>query len=121
MLIMIVLMIVMMFFIQRSGKKRQNQIASFRDSLRLGQEVMTGSGYVGTIVAIDDERVTLESTPGNRSVWVKAAIAKLTETSLEEQLASTASPDSTVNRDNPFEVPDTIEKLISKPTDNDKK
>ena len=38
---------------------------------------MTGSGLYGTIVAVDGDTITLESTPGNQTRWIRAAIAKL--------------------------------------------
>src|SRR3954454_11406037 len=44
--------------------------------LEVGQEVMTTSGIIGTITAIDDEVLHLEVSPGVRLRIVRAAIAR---------------------------------------------
>ncbi|MCL3862317.1 preprotein translocase subunit YajC [Actinotalea sp. K2] len=68
-----------MWLMTSRTRKQQKAAASFRDNLAPGQEVMTGSGMFGTIVAIDDEAVTLETSPGVTSRWLRPAIAKLVE------------------------------------------
>ncbi|QZN84284.1 preprotein translocase subunit YajC [Cellulomonas sp. C5510] len=73
-----------MFLLSSRQRKAQRQQLSFRDNLQPGQEVMTGSGMYGTVVEVEDDVVTLESTPGNRSRWIKAAIARLVEPPVEE-------------------------------------
>jgi preprotein translocase subunit YajC len=40
---------------------------------------MTASGMLGTVVDVDDEAVTIESTPGAQTRWVRAAISKVIE------------------------------------------
>ncbi|MEK8228903.1 preprotein translocase subunit YajC [Oerskovia sp. M15] len=76
-----------MFLMTSRSRKAQKQAAAFRTNLAPGQEVMTGSGLFGTIVAVDEEKdiVTIESTPGNQSRWLRAAIAKLIEPPVEEE------------------------------------
>ena len=72
-----------MWLMTSRTRKQQKQAVDFRANLAVGQEVMTGSGMLGTVVAIDGDEVTLESTPGNRSRWLRAAIAKLVESPAE--------------------------------------
>ena len=92
-----------MFLLSSRQRKAQRQQLSFRDSLEPGQEVMTGSGMYGTVVEVEDDVVTLESTPGNRSRWVKAAIARLVEPPVEEDEVD--DEDDAEWRDEPGAVP----------------
>jgi len=64
----------------RRSRKQQKAQQEFRNLLEPGDEVMTASGMIGTVVEIDDDAITLESTPGGgRTRWVRAAIAKKIE------------------------------------------
>ncbi len=77
MLIILALAFGAMYLMTSRTRKQQREAADFRANLEVGQEVMTGSGLYGTIVAVDGDTVTLESTPGNHTRWIRAAIAKL--------------------------------------------
>lgn len=78
-LIILVLLVGVMWFMSNRTRKQQQKAQEFRSNLKPGDEVMTGSGLFGTVVAVEDDVVTLESTPGSQSRWLKAAIAKLVE------------------------------------------
>jgi preprotein translocase subunit YajC len=75
-----------MFLMTSRTRKQQREAQSFRTNLAPGQEVMTGSGMFGTIVDVDEEAdvVTIESTPGSRTRWLRAAIAKRVDAPVEE-------------------------------------
>ncbi|WP_235915514.1 preprotein translocase subunit YajC [Puerhibacterium puerhi] len=77
-LILIVVLLGLMFFMTSRQRKQQREAQAFRNELAPGQEVMTGSGMFGTIVEVDEANdiITIESTPGTRSRWLRAAIAK---------------------------------------------
>lgn len=68
MLIAFAVLAVMLFLSFRKGKKVQQQQAQMRSTLAPGDEVMTGAGIFGTVVAVDTagQRVTLETAPGTR-------------------------------------------------------
>jgi preprotein translocase subunit YajC len=68
-----------------SSRQRKQQAAAnqFRNNLVAGDEVMTGSGLFGTVVDVEDDVITLESTPGVRTRWLRAAIAKKIEPPVE--------------------------------------
>lgn len=83
-IIILVIGVAAMWFMSSRARKQQREAMSFRDTLQPGQEVMTGSGLFGTVVAVEGDVVTLESTPGNQSRWLKAAIAKLVDPPVEE-------------------------------------
>jgi|SRR6478735_2828615 len=75
-----------MFLMTSRTRKQQREAQNFRSNLAPGQEVMTGSGMFGTIVEVDEEAdiITIESTPGTRSRWLRAAIAKRVDEPVEE-------------------------------------
>lgn len=84
-LIILVIAVAAMWFMSSRAKKQQREAMSFRDNLQPGQEVMTGSGLFGTVVAVEDDVITLESTPGTQTRWLKAAISKLVEPPVEDE------------------------------------
>lgn len=78
--LLLVVMVGSMFWLSSRNRKQQQAASAFRDNLQPGQEVMTGSGMYGTVVSVDDDVVTLETSPGVTTRWFKPAIAKLVET-----------------------------------------
>ena len=65
-------------------RKQQKAAQEFRSNLVPGDEVMTASGLLGTVVAVEDDVITLESSPGAHTRWIRAAIAKKIEPPVEE-------------------------------------
>lgn len=59
-------------------RKVQRQAKETQDSVRLGSSVVTTAGLLGTVVDLDEESVTIESAPGTRTRWVRAAVARVT-------------------------------------------
>ncbi|AEE46158.1 preprotein translocase subunit YajC [Cellulomonas fimi] len=57
-------------------RKQQREAQDFRNNLAPGDEIMTGSGLFGTVVEVEGDVITVESTPGSRTRWIRAAIAK---------------------------------------------
>ncbi|MFC8733840.1 preprotein translocase subunit YajC [Luteimicrobium sp. NPDC057192] len=109
-LIILLVLLVGLFFLSRRTQKRQKDAQSFRSNLTPGQDVMTASGMLGTIVEVDGDEITIESTPGVRSRWVRAAIAKVVEpTATTEAPAVTAASDT--QGDDVLEVPDDLSGL----------
>jgi preprotein translocase subunit YajC len=84
-LILIALLAGAFFFMAQRSRKLQRQASDFRSSLQPGQEVMTGSGLFGTIVAVEDDIVTLETSPGVTSRWLRPAIAKAVNPPVESE------------------------------------
>lgn len=104
-LIILVIGIGAMFLLSSRQRKAQREQLSFRDNLQPGQRVMTGSGMYGTVVEVEGDEVTLESTPGVRSVWIKAAIARLVDPPVEEVVEDDELTDDAEWRDEPGAVP----------------
>ncbi len=86
MIIIAVIAIAGLYLMSSRTRKQQRAAQEFRATLAPGQEVMTASGMFGTIVEIDEESdiVTIESTPGTKTRWLRAAVAKLVEPPVEE-------------------------------------
>jgi len=74
---MIVLVGAFWLLVLRPNKKRQSEAANLRNSLAVGQKVVTTSGVFGTIVGINDESFDLEIAPGVKVTWLKGAISRV--------------------------------------------
>ena len=105
-LIILVIGLGAMWLLSSRQRKAQREQLSFRDNLQPGHRVMTGSGMYGTVVEVDGDEVTLESTPGNESVWIKAAIARLVEPPVDEETEVDEDAEDDVEwRDEPGAIP----------------
>lgn len=67
------------FFIIKPQKKRQNKLISMRESLKIGDKIVTIGGICGTIIAIDNNDVTIEISQGVNIGIEKWAIGKIKE------------------------------------------
>ena len=69
-------MIVLMF---TNSRKRKQQAQKLQDTVVEGAYVMLTSGIYGTVVAVDEARVTIESAPGSRLVVNRLAVRQVEE------------------------------------------
>ncbi|MBL0885741.1 preprotein translocase subunit YajC [Myceligenerans sp. I2] len=69
----------MLFFTTSRSRKQQRAAAQFREGLQPGVEVMTQSGMVGVVVAVDADRqiVRIESSDGHITDWVMPAVKEI--------------------------------------------
>lgn len=74
---LLLLVVAFYFLVIRPGRNRQRQAANLQSSLAVGQEVMTSSGLYGRIIALEDDAVVLETSPGVTMRWAKAAVARV--------------------------------------------
>lgn len=65
------------FMVIRPQQRRQREVVALQNSIEVGQRVMMSSGIFGTVVAIADDKATLEIAPGTRIEIARAAIAKV--------------------------------------------
>ena len=101
-----------MWFMSRRSRQQQQKAQEFRNNLKPGDEVMTHSGMLGTVVEVDGDNITLESEPGSRTRWIRAAIAKLIEPTTEvADVDDEAEDDDEYYRGDDIEVPDDISSL----------
>ncbi len=94
-LVMFGLIAVLIFFMFRNGKKRQQAVRDMQENMRPGAEVMLQSGIFGTVVSIDEEanRVTVNS--GTSTIVVhRNAIGQIVTPVVDESIeADAAAPD----------------------------
>ncbi|RNI22848.1 preprotein translocase subunit YajC [Flexivirga caeni] len=57
-----------------SQRRRQQQMSAAQDQVKIGAEVGTTSGLLGTLVALDDQVGTIEVSPGVNLRFVRQAI-----------------------------------------------
>ena len=108
--IVLILLLGAMWFMSRRSRQQQQRSQEFRNNLKPGDEVMTHSGMLGTVVEVEGDNITLESAPGNRSRWIRAAIAKLVEPTVEVgDVDADESQDE--DYDDDIEVPDDLSSL----------
>jgi preprotein translocase subunit YajC len=61
----------------RQRNRSLQQARLLQDNLGIGTGVMTTSGLYGTVVAIGDDTIELEISPGVTVRWAKAAVAEI--------------------------------------------
>jgi preprotein translocase subunit YajC len=61
----------------RPARNRQRKAMETRSAVEPGSEVTTTAGLIATVVAVDDDTVTLEVAPGVHSRYIKGAIARV--------------------------------------------
>ena len=66
----------------RPASRRQKAVAALQHDLQIGQRVMLTAGIFGTIESLTDDRVRLEIAPGLQIEAVRAAVAKVEDTSV---------------------------------------
>ena len=73
-IVMVAIFVIMYFFMIRPQQKKQKEINNFRNSLTVGQAVVTIGGLHGTIKSMDDNKVVLHVSNGIDLTFEKAAI-----------------------------------------------
>lgn len=93
---LILLVGVFYFLLIRPQQRRARAQRELAQSLDVGDEVITIGGIFGTIMAMDDESVTVEVSPGTNLRFVKSAIARklLRDEDVDEDLEEGAGEDS---------------------------
>jgi preprotein translocase subunit YajC len=63
---MLIVVVIMYFILIRPQKQKEKQANAMRESLEIGDEVVTNGGIIGLVVNIKDDSVVIE-TGGDRS------------------------------------------------------
>jgi len=85
-LIMIVLLIAAMYFLMiRPQQKRRRESVQMQGTLRPGDEIVTIGGLYGTVTAVDDETLTLETSPGVTSRYARGAVGRVVTRSADPE------------------------------------
>lgn len=75
---LVILVGIMYFLLIRPQQRRVRAQKALVLSLEVGDEVVTMGGLLGRILSIDDETVTIETTPGTILRFRRGAIASRT-------------------------------------------
>jgi preprotein translocase subunit YajC len=73
-LLVLLLPFALLIFIVFSQRRRAQQVQAMQSSLSVGDEVVTTSGLYGTIVALDEKVVTLDTGAGSTLRYDRRAI-----------------------------------------------
>ena len=91
MILLAVLFVIMYLMLIRPENKRKKKIENMRNALRKGDIVYTIGGVIGKVVAIDDEKLTIETSEDRVRIefakWAiqnVEAVANKTESSSED-------------------------------------
>ena len=121
-ILLFVMLGIFIFMMFRRNKKTQQQQAALQSQFAPGVDVMTSFGLFGRIVDIDDEenKVTLELSPGNLATVHRQAVTKIVEPAAVPAADAPAVPDDassltaqeTGSSATPLETPDeTLKRL----------
>lgn len=93
---LVVILAVFLAFLIFSNSRRSKQAKALEASVAVGAQVVMLGGIKGKIVSILEDTVIVESTPGTRIEFLKAAVRTVVPASLEVKAADAAPKSSTV-------------------------
>ena len=98
-LLLIVLLFGVMYFMMiRPQQKRRREAQAMQSALGPGDQIVTIGGLHATVVAVDDDVVTLEMSPGVTARYARPAIARvLTSAPVAEEPLESEVADEPVN------------------------
>jgi preprotein translocase subunit YajC len=73
------IILIVVLFMFRNGRKRQRDAAALTESLKPGAEIMTSSGIFGTVESVDDaeNRIVLRTGPGSTLTIHRQAVGRV--------------------------------------------
>ncbi|GLZ75441.1 preprotein translocase subunit YajC [Actinorhabdospora filicis] len=86
--------VAMYFFMIRPQKKRQREQQEMQQAAGPGTRIVTIGGLHGTIIANDDETVTLEISDGVQVVFARQAIGRVLPSENTDDVAEEAEEDA---------------------------
>jgi preprotein translocase subunit YajC len=105
-LLLIVLLFGVMYFMMiRPQQKRRRAAQSMQSSLGPGDEIVTIGGLHATVVAIDDDVVTVEIAPGVNARFTRPAIARVVKQQEVPEEETVLDEEPEVADDEPIQSP----------------
>ena len=74
---LVIILLAFWLLIIRPARTRARQATKLQNELTPGQKIMTTSGLLATVAAVEDDAVVLEAAPGVQTRWAKAAVARI--------------------------------------------
>jgi len=96
-LILLVLVAGMFFLLVNRTRRQQREAQNLQSRIQVGSRIMTTAGLHATVVEIEDDVLTLETGPGQRSRWDRRAVGQLL--SDEAEAADSDEPEGTAEHD----------------------
>ena len=97
---MLAILAVLIFFMFRNGQKRKKDMAEKQSKVVPGAEVMTNFGVFGTILSVNDDKVQVETSPGNVLTVHRQTIVRF----LDDEPAPVEEADEDVEADAPEQI-----------------
>jgi preprotein translocase subunit YajC len=72
---MVAIFAIFYFLLIRPQRKEQQRHQEMLDALKKGDEIITGGGIMGTVIHVNDDRVTVKTAEKTRLVVQRARIA----------------------------------------------
>jgi preprotein translocase subunit YajC len=94
-LILLVIFVAVYMLFLRPARNRQRAAVTQKRQVEVGDEVTTTAGLIATVVAVEDDMLTLEVAPGVHCRYVPAAILRVNSDEPEPEEAddeATATP-----------------------------
>lgn len=119
MILMVVLLVVMYFFMMRPQKKRQKEEQEMRNSLEIGDEIITIGGIVGKVVTIREQDIVIETGADRTKMkiqrWaVNTNVTKTEQHKKEVAAAKEAAKNKKNAKSDKPEISDTAKKAEEK-------
>lgn len=76
-LLIVAIPVLLLWNMASRARRQQRDMQTVQEQLVPGSEVMTSSGLFAKVVSLEDERVVLETGPGQESTWDKRAVVKV--------------------------------------------
>ena len=88
----LIIMFVLLYFVAiRPQKKREQELKNMQESLQVGDEIVTGGGIVGIVVATGDDTVVIETGGARHKLRIKTWAITENVTAMERVKAAKAA------------------------------
>lgn len=67
----IILFVLMYFMLIRPQKKQEKKLQEMRNSMQVGDEVVTAGGIIGRIISVKDDTIVIETGSDRSKVRIK--------------------------------------------------
>ena len=76
---LVLIVLAFWFLVIRPARKRQQEMSRIQSSVDVGAQVMLGSGFYGTVVAVADDTLQLEIAPGTSVKVARQAVVRVVD------------------------------------------
>lgn len=88
---MVLIFVVFYFMLIRPQKKRDKEIQKMRETIEVGDEIITAGGIVGRLVSIKDDTIVIETAGDRSKIRLARWAIQQNNTALERQAEAQAA------------------------------